>query len=275
MEFKLILSNEMQEKLESATSDATDAWNDNFHTKNYNEIIKISLEKLKKYYPKLNIVDFEFKSDCSLYGQKNFYFGYIINQKEKVIAYLFFIPITYKTRSGVLAQQVFPVMSGIMESIKNSSDNHISNRPIFIINLNEENFTPAMALNVLCGNVLDFHYCDLYERDIFEKLNKYQISKNIVSIEQLNKLIIEIGGSDDNEYFRLDTTHKVVTFLPKKLGDGVQVTNEPYWFVLKAYAAAYLANKQNYTIDMSEFDVLKKGNKTLDSFRQFINKITE
>lgn len=275
MDYKLILSTEMQEKLRTASSEATDVWDLTFHTKDYNEILKISLSRIKQYYPKLNITDYEFREDCSLYGQKNFYFSYIINEKEKVVAYLFFIPINYKTRSGVLAQQVFPVMSGIMESIKKSPDNHITNRPLFILNLNEQNFTPAMALNVLCGNILNFHYCDLYERDIFDKLTKYEIKRNIQNVELLNKLIIEISDTKTNEYFRLDERNKIITVLPNKLNDGIAVTNEPYWFVLKAYAGIYLANKQKYKINMSEFDILKPGNKTLDSFRDFIKKITE
>ena len=59
---------------------------------------------------------------------------------------MFVIPPKYETRSGVLAQQVFPVLSGITPELKTSKDIRINNRPIFIINLNEANLTASVAV---------------------------------------------------------------------------------------------------------------------------------
>ena len=95
----------------------------------------------------------------------------------------------------------------------------------------------------------------------------------VKSIEEYNEWLIELNDQNTNEYFKIDTSTKTLYYLPTRLKDGVTVNNEPYWFVLKAYSALYLATKQKYKIDMSIFDSkLQTGNKTLDAFRNYVRK---
>ena len=189
-----------------------------------------------------------------------------------LLAYVFVIPPKYETRSGVLAQQVFPVLSGITPELKTSKDIRINNRPIFIINLNEANLTASVAVNIKSGTVLGFNYIDVYDRDIDEILLSNGMNPAVRSLEDYNCMVSKVNKSVINEFFEVNTSDKTITFLKVRLKDGIHVNNEPYWFVLKAYAALYLAKKEGYTCEMSIMNQLSRGNKTLDAFRDFVEK---
>ena len=189
-----------------------------------------------------------------------------------LLAYVFVIPPKYETRSGVLAQQVFPVLSGITPELKTSKDIRINNRPIFIINLNEANLTASVAVNIKSGTVLGFNYIDVYDRDIDEILLSNGMNPAVRSLEDYNCMVSKVNKSGINEFFEVNTSDKTITFLKVRLKDGIHVNNEPYWFVLKAYAALYLAKKEGYTCEMSIMNQLSRGNKTLDAFRDFVEK---
>ena len=191
---------------------------------------------------------------------------------RSLLAYVFVIPPKYETRSGVLAQQVFPVLSGITPELKTSKDIRINNRPIFIINLNEANLTASVAVNIKSGTILGFNYIDVYDRDIDEILLSNGMNPAVCSLEDYDCMVSKVNKSGINEFFEVNTSDKTITFLKIRLKDGIHVNNEPYWFVLKAYAALYLAKKEGYTCEMSIMNQLSRGNKTLDAFRDFVEK---
>ena len=271
MNRKIVFSNELKQKFESINYSEKADWaylGVNDCTSLMNKIVK----KLNEKYNKLNISEFEFDEEVSVYGQKSTYFGILKNENDIVEAYMFVIPPKYETRSGVLAQQVFPVLSGIMENYNNSI-NIITNRPIYIINANETSHTPSMVVNIKSAEILGFQYIDIFNRNLDEILNAKGMKTKIKTIEEYNEWLIQLNDQNTNEYFGLDTNNKVLYYLPTRLKDGVTVNNEPYWFVLKAYSALYLAINQNYKINMSIFDSkLQRGNKTLDAFRNYVRK---
>lgn len=278
MNCKLILSNQMElffENLKTNKPEVLKIWKNEFKTSDYKEILHKVITNLNNNSQKMTILNYEFSEDCSLYGQSNTFFGFLANEKNDVVAYFFMIPPDYSTRSGVLAQQVFPVISGIMPYLKKSADLHLVNRPIYVVNLNEQNLTASISLNILCGKVLGFYYYDLYERDIFLPLQKYEMTSDITSIASLDRIIKNISKGDNckNDFFEIDSHNKILKYKKTRLKDGIKITNEPYWFVLKAYAAAYLGKAEGYTLDMSEFSQLPRGNKTLDSFRDYLEKL--
>ena len=164
------------------------------------------------------------------------------------------------------------MLSGITPELKTSNDIRINNRPIFIINLNEANLTASVAVNIKSGTVLGFNYIDVYDRDIDEILLSNGINPAVRSLEDYNCMVSKVNKSGINEFFEVNTSDKTITFLKIRLKDGIHVNNEPYWFVLKAYAALYLAKKEGYTCEMSIMNQLSRGNKTLDAFRDFVEK---
>nr|DAL98688.1 MAG TPA: hypothetical protein [Caudoviricetes sp.] len=271
VEHRLYFSSELEEKLKNVSSETKQAWKD-IGANSYLELMECCIVKLNDTYSKLNIVSVSFEEDIQVYGQSNTYFGLIKNENDVLLAYVFVIPPKYETRSGVLAQQVFPVLSGITPELKTSKDIRINNRPIFIINLNEANLTASVAVNIKSGTVLGFNYIDVYDRDIDEILLSNGINPAVRSLEDYNCMVSKVNKSGINEFFEVNTSDKTITFLKIRLKDGIHVNNEPYWFVLKAYAALYLAKKEGYTCEMSIMNQLSRGNKTLDAFRDFVEK---
>ncbi|MCI8862950.1 MAG: hypothetical protein HFI20_10785 [Lachnospiraceae bacterium] len=271
MEHRLIFSSELEEKLKNVTGETKQAWKD-IGASSYLELMECCIGKLNDSYPKLNIVSFSFHEDIQVYGQSNTYFGLIKNEDNVLLAYVFVIPPKYETRSGVLAQQVFPVLSGITPELRASKDIRINNRPIFIVNLNEANLTASVAVNIKSGTVLGFNYIDVYDRDIEEILLSNGINPTVRSLKDYERMVAKVNKSGVNEFFKVDALGKTITFLTIRLKDGIHVNNEPYWFALKAYAALYLAKNEGYSCDMNIMNQLSRGNKTLDAFRDFVEK---
>lgn len=271
MEYRLIFSSELEEKLKNVAEETRLAWKD-IGANSYLELMEYCIRKLNDTYQKLNIVSFSFDEELQVYGQSNTYFGLIKNEDDVLLAYVFVIPPKYKTRSGVLAQQVFPVLSGIIPELRVSKDIRINNRPIFIINLNEVNLTAAVAVNIKSGMVLGFNYVDVYDRDIEDILLSNGINPTVHTLKDYNGMVAKVNKSGINEFFEVDDLNKTITFLTIRLKDGIHVHNEPYWFVLKAYAALYLAKNEGYSCDMNLINQLSRGNKTLDAFRDFVEK---
>lgn len=271
MEHRLYFSSELEEKLKNVSSETKQAWKD-IGAYSYLELMEYCIAKLNDTYSKLRIASVSFEEDIQVYGQSNTYFGLIKNENDVLLAYVFVIPPKYETRSGVLAQQVFPVLSGITPELKTSKDIRINNRPIFIINLNEANLTASVAVNIKSGTILGFNYIDVYDRDIDEILLSNGMNPAVCSLEDYDCMVSKVNKSGINEFFEVNTSDKTITFLKIRLKDGIHVNNEPYWFVLKAYAALYLAKKEGYTCEMSIMNQLSRGNKTLDAFRDFVEK---
>ena len=271
MNRRIVFSNELKQKLESINYSENPEWS-YIGVSDCASLMSKIVKELNEKYNKLNISSFDFDDNVTAYGQKSTYFGLLKNDEDIVEAYLFVIPPKYETRSGVLAQQVFPVLSGIMEYY-NYSINTITNRPIYIINANETNHTPSMVINIKSAEILNFKYVDVFNRDLDEILKSKGMKVNVKTIEEYNEWLIQLNDQNINEYFEIDTNNKTLYYLPTRLKDGVTVNNEPYWFVLKAYSALYLALVQKYKIDMTIFDSkLQTGNKTLDALRNYVRK---
>lgn len=268
MERKIIFSNVLKQQLDRV-SYSEEIWTE-MAINNSEDLMKHVIVTLNEKYMKLNISNYEFRDVVEIYGESNTFFGIIENENGKEEGYLFIIPPDYSTRSGVLAQQVFPVISGIIPNLKNSSDKNITNRPIYIINANQVNQTPSMAINILSGIILGFFYVDIFNRELGRILREKGLKEKISTIEEYDEWLIQVNKGNENEYFKLDKENKIIQYLTLRLKDGIHVTNEPYWFVLKGYASFYLANKEGYKCDMTKFNELPRGNKTLDAFRDYV-----
>ena len=268
---KLVFSDELRTKFDNVGTDTLSEWA-KIGVSNTVELVNKMLEKINLIYQKASLSNFEFRNVVEVYQQSSTYFGFIENPKGEIIAYVFVIPPKYETRSGVLAQQAFPVMSGIIPELTDSKSYKLTNRPIFIINANEASHTPSMVVNILSGGILGFMYVDLFDRDLEPLLLSKGVPSVISNITDYEHILTVISSSGTNEIFQLDNVNKKIKFLKTRLKDGIHVNNEPYWFVLKAYAAFYLALRDDYIVDMSEINSLSRGNKTLDSFRDYISK---
>lgn len=272
MELTLVFSTEFKNKLDTVNSEVLSAWN-SIGLKNTDDVMNSLIRKINLKYPKMNVVDYRFQDIVEVEGESSTYFGYLEDELGRVLVYVFAIPPFYKTRSGVIAQQVFPVMSGILSRLSDSKLYKVTNKPILMLDINEQNHTPSMVLNSVCGTIIGFYEITLFDWDYDSILNTKGIFLPINDISSLNNAIIITSTTGTNEFFEIDIKKKSIKFLKIRLKDGIHVNNEPYWFVLKAYAATYLAYKEGYKIDMSDIETLSTGNKTLDAFREYISRL--
>lgn len=283
MEYRLTFPKNMYDKLISAASETSvkTVWSE-FGINSADTMMSRAVELLAEKYPKTNITDVKIIDKSKIKNQidgcnrVSDFLGYIsiIKENSEVIAaYCFMIPPNYNGRSTVLAQQVIPTMSGIMNVIKDSLDYRFSNRPIYVINFNEVSMPKSVATNILCADILGFRYIDIFKRNACEILQTEGINIANMNIQSFDSLIKETSDNNQNEIFKIDAELKKITFLVERLKDGVNVHNEPYWYCLKAYAAVYLALADKYKIDMSIFNNLQKGNPTLDAFRLYVKKL--
>ena len=280
---ELVIPQSLPDKLNSVSSDVgvKRAWA-RIGVSDTNDMLNKIVKSLNVTYSKLNIENCivkdrqDIKQDVDGCTRVSDFLGYIQKKDTKtIVAYFFWLPPNYSTRSGVLAQQVIPSLSGVMSYLNEAQtkDFNISNRPIYIVNLNEQAMTPAIATNIISADIIGFRYLDIYSRDVYSIVRSAGIVSKVTTLEEYNKLVEETSSdSKSNEIFNIDTAAKVLKFLKLRLKDGKNVNNEPYWFCLKAYAAFYLAQKEKYTIDMSEINTLRKGNPTLDAFREYVDK---
>lgn len=283
MEYRLTFPKDMYDKLLSVASDASikTAWAE-LGIDSADAMISKAVYLLKEEYPKTNITDVKIidkkyiKTQINGCNRVSDFLGYISIVKENsevIVAYCFMIPPNYNGRSTVLAQQVIPTISGIMNVIKDSLDYKFSNKPIYVINFNEVSMPKSVATNILCADILGFRYIDIFKRNAYEILQAECANIENKNIQSFDYLIKKTSDNNQNEIFQLNTEQKKITFLIDRLKDGVNVHNEPYWYCLKAYAAIYLALSDKYKIDMSIFNTLQKGNPTLDAFRLYVKKL--
>lgn len=169
------------------------------------------------------------------------------------------------------------MIPGLSESIKRANLSEYSilfDKQVYIIDLCDDPYNVSLAIN----------------KHIIEKLGLYYIGNKHI-IEKQNKTIKEIDDecyfdtifefdeilkksnekTSDNNFFKLDNNEKKIIFLNNQFDNKDKFTNEPYFFVIKAYLAAQMACLEGYEIDYSE--LTKTKNKTLDIFKSYCNKL--
>ncbi|WP_101695437.1 hypothetical protein [Dorea phocaeensis] len=280
MEHKLILCQTIKDTIDNANPNALSAWATKGYSSPADLLIKIK-DRLNLYNSKLNISDIEVRSTVEVYGSSCNYLGLIesVEDKPQIKAYVFFTQPVVGSRSAFFEQQFFPVISSVIENGISSNEYHLTNRPVYIVNINTDNMTPSMALSVYSGKVVGFHIIDMMDNDVNSILLSVGYDTNKQSITEFDKLITNISVSRPkaNNFFDLDCASKRITYKDQKFRDKsgalkTTLTNEPYWFMLRSLAALYLVDKEGYSFDVSSLTVLS-SNKSLGAFVKYVKKI--
>lgn len=278
MVFNLIIPDKIPEKLKGASSkvEVKKEWK-KINATSCDDIIRIIANKIQSYDDRINIektiisTKQNIKSKIEGVNKVSDFLGYLSNENNDVCAYVFFTPPNTNGSSTFLAQQVIPTISYIIdECIIDSPCYRLTNRPIYIINLNEvvtRMTSDSVAVNIISAIILEFNYIDIFNFSLAFSPD------SINCIADYDRLLKNTNTEGKNEIFELNVSAKKVKFLKCRLKDGINVNNEPYWFALKAYAAAYLASMEDYELDISEIETLKEGNNALDAFRHYVKKI--
>lgn len=255
MRSKLIISNGLYSKL-NGLHFTKDVWT-NLNITSFNEIKAKAIQLINNYNSKIRLTDIEQGNT----NQSSDNYGYFVDMAtNKIIAYFFSIPPNRSSRTAFLAQDVYPALTSIIESNIASNSNEIYNLPVYILNLNEENITDSMKINVRGSLTLGLHYIDLFEREILDKYH---------SINDLHSDLINVSQAPiQNKYFSLDTTNKIVKFLSTTLSAN---TNDRYFFASKAFPAVHLAKHEGYALDIT--NLATQDNNTINALKKYINKL--
>lgn len=220
------------------------------------------------------VTDIKFYDEIPYQSNTTTYLGTLIDSDKNKKAYVIIIPPNVGTRSGYISQQVFPGLTDEINDNNNNLNSYLVTLPVYIVDLGESNITASNALNIEIIKRLGFEFLSIPRKKTLEVLNTRGTSGVLQSLEDLDTHIAIIGSRNGNTFFEINKAERKITFKIETLKDGIRVTNEPYFFVMKAYLAAVLAFSEGYYIDLSEFDKsINWGNKTLDVFRNFCIKL--
>ena len=280
MEHRLVLCQTVKDTIDNADPTALTAWNAKGYTSPTDLLDKVK-ERLNEYNTKLNLIDIDVRSTIDVYGSTCNYLGLIetVEANPKTKAYVFFTQPIVGSRSAFFEQQFFPVISSVIDNGIASKEYHLTNRPVYIVNVNTDNMTTSMALSVYSGKVVGFNIIDMMDNDIDSILLSAGYDTSKPSIEEFDKLITSISVSKPkaNSFFDLDLVMKKITYLDSKFRDKTgalktTLTNEPYWFMLRSLAALYIVDKEGFKFDVTSLSSLS-ANKSLGAFIKYVEKI--
>lgn len=284
MKYKLTLSDMVKNVLDDAFADpnVANSWAKLGYT-SVAILLDHVVSKINANNPKweLNLWDVSTGLD-NIYGGKCNYYAEIETDdgKNERRAYVFFTLPKVDSRSAFFEQQFFPVISSVMEHCSQSNECHLTNMPVYIVNVSTDNMTASMATSCFAGCVVGFNYIDMMNNDIGKiLLNEENFDISNYDITDYDQLLKKVSNKNVNSFFDLDLSKKVIKFNNIRFTDksGVlktKFTNEPYWFMLKALAAVYIVDKKGFTYDLTETNKLT-ANKSMDAFKEYINKVGE
>lgn len=222
---------------------------------------------------KILIDSINYSNDYYELGKLSTYLG-VLESDGDAIAYVSIIPPKVGTRTGFASQQIFPGLTADIEINLNSNNLSLTTKPVYVLDFNQEGLTSSTALNVEIIKQLGMPYCSLTADNSKQVLISNGVGGEILDLESYANAIDTVATRNGNTFFSVNKEAKSVIFEVSTLGDGTGLTNQPYWYVMKSYLAAIFAINENYSIDLTNFDEkITLGNKTLDVFRKYCEKI--
>ena len=228
----------------------------------------------------LHIENIEFVNQDELPYKATCY-GMILNN-DILIGNVYILPFKCRgSRTGFLAQQVFPAQSDIIKAIDCSSSYCLFDCPVYIIDCGVDHLTAYQELSVKNAKYLGFNYIEYFNSSLSSPLKSAGVDFEIDTLEKLDDAIKKIVKSTpkENKYFTLDKQNRIFKLLNLKLQSKnnapfVSLTNEPYYYAIRILPALYLAWSENWIIDTSDFDTYTNGsNDNIDAIIIFINKL--
>lgn len=259
MKSNLIISQKLYEKFLS-TDFTLSVWQ-NLNISNIEELFSYLILKINNYNSKLNLLSI-IVGDTN--DRRNMHTAFIVDEVNNFeIAYVFFISPGSIARNMFLSQQAY---SGIHNIFKKycvaSICNDIYNKPVYIINTNENDLQDSKIATIKGALNMGLHYIDIINNNSF-------IPYNI--LEEYNQELIRISSNSNNNWFSINETTKTVTFHTGKnrLKDG---TSDRYEFLSRQFPALKLSYLGGYKSDISEIEN-NENRETVDSFINYFKKI--
>ncbi len=241
-------------------------------------VSKESIEKIIKFHIFKEIKNCD---NCSLeyvdtpngYERSVTYGGAVIDENNRLIAYVFTTTIDKDSRSAYISQQIGGTVSDII--IKTIDDElvMISDIPLYILDIDATQFTDQKYFFIECALECNLNVINIFNRD-------YELySKNIgvydknITIEIHDKIIKTLDHNGKNNYYDIDIYNKKIKLLPTRLKhDGM--TNEVYYYSHRVLAAIILAKKSEYEILTDSFETyFTSRNKNIEALLLFAKKM--
>lgn len=233
-------------------------------------------------YPRMHIDIVSYAPFLPGYYQryKNSALGTIENSDNEVKAFVVLIPPQSSgTRTGFIAQQLFPTLTTVMMDRNLKSGNDFSKVPIIVINANNETYSDSIALSILSLDIMNIDYVDFYGRDAKMTLLNSGIQPNIQTFQGFIQAVNSI--TNRQTYFNYDRNLNKVSLLMGNLTNQ-SMTNEPYYYLMKVVPLVILAIKEDVTIDIStlvhwETNYQSAGfiNKNMSGFLSWLRKMLD
>lgn len=244
---------------------------------------QIIIKNVKEEYPKLSLERISYGDSLPGYFQSNLNnaLGTIENDKNEVKAFVILTPFeSGDSRSGLIAQQLFPSLTTFMSERKKKSGNDFSNVPVIVINCNNETFTKTIALSIVSLEIMNIGHIDLYNRDA----NRYLFNETGIKFNTNNFLnyvrLIESVATRVS-YFDYNEETNTLQLLTANLTNA-SMTNQPYYFLMKVIPLIIIAMENQIDIDYS---ILKNwysnyvragnSNKNMMGFFDWIDRIND
>lgn len=255
MEHKLVLPNELKNKLDNITVPPQE-WT-NLGIANTSNLISRMIDSLNSKYLKLNITSHRFadenniKSVLKNNGNRSFFSGYIEDEKKNVLGLFFYVDPTSSSGNDLMTRNIWPTIIGINRGILNNKNLYYNNMPVFIVNLNTTTRVgqPSFKKVVVCNMLLNFNYFDLFDRNYLDVIPNNEPLKSLLDIDKYDAFVSE---NNINGFFGINSANRTVTLLPQKVTQSKNPSAEIYRYLPKILPICYIAKNKEYTVDNSQ-----------------------
>ena len=259
MKSSLIISEKLFKKFES-TDFSLSAWQ-NMNISNLDELFSYIIFKINNYNSKFNLKTIIVSNTKD---NRNMHTALIVDEDSSFeIAYVFFISPGSIARNMFLSQQAYSGIHNIFNKYcVDSICNDIFNKPVYIINTNEDDLQDSKIATIRGSLNMGLHYIDIINSNSFIPFN---------SLEEYNQELIRLSGTINNNWFSIDQTTKKVTFHTgrNRLKDG---TSDRYEFLSRQFPALKLSYLNGYESDINEIEN-NENSETVNSFINYFKKI--
>lgn len=247
-----------------------------------NEYCELLVKKMNEKNSKYQISNVEFIDEpVPIIGNNAMNAGIIvknINNERKPLAYIFVSSPNLGSRNIFGSQQLFPGLSYLVSNYMFSPSYDLANLPIYFINGSTDKITESMQETILAISLMDVRYVQIFED------SPYSNDLSNSDLIGYSKFITnEASHSNDGiihtDFYELNSNNKTITFTTKSFKNLDSYGSSDRFFVIKAYPALILADKEKYNIDTSEIEFFlnqhNKGKNNLEPFLKYAKKLEE
>lgn len=287
MKHTLVMPEKFNEKLLFAEGNPSTLthWN-NIGIHNSTEMLEKIYTRLNVNDKKLNIVGYRFEDENYIkqrlnnLGQPSNYAGYIEDECQKVIALFFYVEPNTSSGNDLLSRNIWASLIGIHSGFSEEMhDLHFTNRPVYVVNINETNRPNqnAFKISAICLLLLGFRYIDIYDREYSDVIPGYNTNTTLVSkpvelVQDLEKFSELISVGTSNNYFEINHDEKKIKILSERLRSSNPYA-EAYRFIAKIIPASYIAKDSGYKIDFTNLFGIDIS--AIETLKKYLNRINQ